>query len=286
MEATGPGSLPPVAERIDIGLEVAYEDTGGDGPAVLFVHGLGGSANGWLAQLEACRSRGWRGLAHDQRGCGRSEKPEGPYSVDAWAADAVRLLDALSVERVALVGHSVGCMVAQRAAAILGERAWALALCGGALSWPAEAGPVFEERARLARTGRTDLIAEAVAATGLSERCRREDPRLHGLMRELIAGNDPTGYAESAAATARGKMADLDSLRCPVLAFCGEVDPVTPPAAAEAIAEAVADGSTAVVVGAAHWCMLEDPDATNRVLFGFLEGRHPDDRAGDASGPG
>ena len=253
---------------------------------MLFVHGLGGSANGWLAQLEACRSRGWRGLAHDQRGCGRSDKPEGPYSVEAWAADAVRLLDALAVERVALVGHSVGCMVAQRAAASLGERVWALALCGGALSWPPEAGPVFEERARLARTGRTDLIAEAVAATGLSERCRREDPRLHGLLRELIAANDADGYAESAAATARGEMADLDAIRCPVLAFCGEADPVTPPAASEAIAEAVPAGSTAVVAGAAHWCMLEDPEGTNRVLFGFLAGYAPGDQAGDASSPG
>jgi 3-oxoadipate enol-lactonase len=244
---------------------------------VLFIHGLGGSANGWLAQLEGCRSRGWRGLAHDQRGCGRSDKPDGRYSVEAWAEDAVRLLDALGVERAALVGHSVGCMVAQRAAAALGERAWALALCGGALAWPPEFGPGFEERVRLARAGRMDLNAEAVAANALSERCRREDPRLLGLLRELIAANDPRAYAEAAAATARGVMSELDAVRCPVLAFCGEVDPVTPPAAARAIAEAVPAGEVATVAGAAHWCMLEDPAATNRVLFGFLE-RHAPDR--------
>jgi 3-oxoadipate enol-lactonase len=270
---SGRSSLPPVAERIDIGLTIAYEDTGGDGPAVLLVHGLGGSANAWLAQLEGCRSRGWRGLAHDQRGCGRSDKPAGPYSVETWAADAVRLVDALGIERVALVGHSVGCMVAQRAAVALGDRVWGLALCGGAPAWPPEAGPVFEERARLAREGRTDAIAEAVAATGLSERCRREDPRLLGLLRELIASNDPDGYAASAEATASGEMADLESLPCPLLAFCGEADPVTPAAASEAIAAAVPAGTTAVVEGAAHWCMLEDPQATNRALFGFLE-RH------------
>jgi 3-oxoadipate enol-lactonase len=242
---------------------------------VLFVHGLGGSANGWLAQLEACRGRGWRGLAHDQRGCGRSDKPEGPYSVEVWAADAVRLLDALAIERAALVGHSVGCMVAQRAAVALGERAWALALCGGALRWPADFGPGFEERVRLARAGRMDLNAEAVATNGLSERCRREDPRLLGLLRELIAANDPRAYAEAAAATARGEMADLEAIRCPVLAFCGEADPVTPPSAATAIAEAVPQGETATVKGAAHWCMLEDPEATNGVLVGFLERHAP-----------
>jgi pimeloyl-ACP methyl ester carboxylesterase len=239
---------------------------------VLFVHGLGGSANAWLAQLESCRRRGWRGIAHDQRGCGRSDKPAGPYSVAAWAEDAIGLLDRLGVERAALVGHSVGCMVAERAAVILGERVRALALCGGALAWPAESRPVFEERARLARQGRIDAIAEAVAATGLSERCRQEDPRLLGLMRELIAGNDPDAYAECAIATAAGEMTDLGALRCPLLAFCGEEDPVTPRASAAAIAAAVEGAELAVVEGAAHWCMLEDPAATDAVLFGFLEG--------------
>ena len=58
-----------MTERIEIdGLTLAYEDTGSEGPVVLFLHALGGSANAWLAQLEACRQRGWRGIAYDQRG--------------------------------------------------------------------------------------------------------------------------------------------------------------------------------------------------------------------------
>lgn len=263
-----------MAERIDVeGLTIAYEDSGGEGPAVVFVHGLGGSANGWLAQVEECRARGWRGVAYDQRGAGRSGKPEGPYSVEMWVDDLLALLDGLAIERLALVGHSVGCMVAERAAVLLGDRVWALALCGGATEWRPEAGPVFEERVRLARAGRMDEIAATVAGTGLSERCRREDPRLLGLMLEAIASNDHRAYAECSAATAPATMADPADLSCPTLAFCGEEDPVTPPAAASAIAAAAPEGETAIVPGAAHWCMLEGPEATNRVLFGFLE-RH------------
>ena len=266
-----------MAARIELDdLTLACEDTGEGAPAVVFVHGLGGSANGWLAQLDACRKRGWRGIAYDQRGCGRSDKPPGPYSAELWAADLVELLDALRIERAALVGHSVGCMVAELAAARLGERAWALALCGGAIGWPEAAFGVFEERARLARAGRMDEIAEAVATTGLSERCRTEDPRLLGLVRELIAGNPGSAYAECALGTARSAMSDLKRVSCPVLAFCGSEDPVTPPEASEAIADAVADGRSALVDGAAHWCMLEDPEGTNRVLFGFLEKHRPE----------
>jgi 3-oxoadipate enol-lactonase len=261
-----------MAQRIEIdGITLAFEDTGGSGPAVLFLHGLGGSANGWLAQLEACRERGWRGVAPDQRGAGRSDSPPGPYSVELWAGDAVRLLDALAIERAALVGHSVGCMIAEHTAVRLGERAWALAVCGGAMQWRPEAAPVFAERVKLARAGRMDEIAETVATTGLSQRCRDSDPRLLGLMREFIASNDPEAYALWSEATAEAQMTDPAALLCPLLAFCGSEDPVVPPAVSEALAAAAPDGRSAVVEGAAHWCMLEDPEGTSRTLFAFLD---------------
>jgi 3-oxoadipate enol-lactonase len=265
-----------VAERIEIdGVTFAYEDSGDGTPVVLFLHGLGGSANGWLAQLQACRERGWRGIALDQRGAGRSDSPPGPYSVELWAQDALALLDSLEVERAALAGHSVGCMIAARTAQLLGDRVWALALCGGTLEWPAGAEGVFAERAALASAGRTDEVAEAVTATGLSERCQDEDPRLVGLMREAIASNEGQTYALWAEATAQGRIERPEKIACPVLAFCGSEDAVTPPAAAERIAGAVPRGQTAFVEGAAHWCQLEDPEATTSTLFAFFEAQAP-----------
>jgi 3-oxoadipate enol-lactonase len=262
-----------MAERLELGEGVilAYEDAGGEGPVVVFVHGLGGSAYGWWAQLAACRERGYRAIAYDQRGAGRSSKPAGPYSVELWAKDLEGVLDELGVERATLVGHSVGCMVAEHAALRLGERISAIALLGGALDWPDEARPAFEQRAALARDGRMDQIAEAVATTGLTERCRVEQPALHGLMLELIASNDPHAYAESALATGRGSMRDPDRVSCPVLAFCGAEDPVTPPSFAHAIADAVPRGEAATVDRCAHWCMLERPKAVSEVLLAFLE---------------
>jgi pimeloyl-ACP methyl ester carboxylesterase len=261
-----------VAERLDIGeVTLAYEDTGTDGPVVVFVHGLGGSAYGWWSQLAACGPRGYRGIAYDQRGAGLSDKPDGPYSVEGWADDLARLLDGLDIDRAALVGHSSGCMVAQRASVVLGDRVWALALCGGAIEWRPQAGAVFEERVRLAGAGRMDEIALAVAITGLSERARAENPVLHGLMLDKIASNDPAAYAASAQATAAGSMGELERVSCPTLAFGGAEDPVTPPDFAAAIASAVPHGETAVIEEAAHWCMLERPEAVNDTLFGFLD---------------
>lgn len=264
-----------MAQRIAIeDVELAFEDSG-DGPAVALVHGLGGSHFGWRAQTLALVEAGYRAVAYDQRGAGLSSKPAGPYSIDRWAADLIALLDARGIDRVALVGHSMGCMVAERAAAILAGRCWALALCGGVAEWPQEARPAFSHRAELAQAGRMDDIAEGVAMSGLSERCRSEEPALWGLMVASIAASDPDGYAQSALATAEGRMAGLERLRCPVLAFAGGEDPVTPPAAAERIAATVPDGEAATIEGAAHWCMLEAPLEVSELLLQFLRRHQP-----------
>jgi len=256
--------------EVDEGVSLSCEDGGGEGPAVLFIHGLGGSANSWLAQTEACRARGWRPISYDMRGAGRSDRPLGPYSVEGWATDAVALLDALGIEEVALVGHSVGCMVAEHAAHRLGDRTTALAVIGGALAWRPEAAPVFSERIELAMAGRMDEIAETVAATGLSQSRRDDDPRLLGLFREAIASNDPVAYAECTRATAPARMLGPAALSCPLLAMCGSEDPVTPPVAAQAIVAETGSGETAVVEGSAHWCAVEDPAQTSDLLLGWL----------------
>jgi 3-oxoadipate enol-lactonase len=264
-----------MGERIELDdVRLAYEERGGAASrdsAVVFVHGLGGSTFSWWGQLAACEERGRRAIAYDQRGAGRSSTPAGPYSVELWARDLERLLEALGIERPILVGHSVGCMIAEQAAVRLGPRVRGLVLIGGALRWRPEAGPVFEERIRLARAGRMDEIARAVAETGLSERCRQHDPALHGLFCELIASNDPRAYAEWSAATAVGEMVELERVGCPTLALCGALDPVTPPAFAQAIVAAIPDARAGVIEGAAHWCQVEASAAVSAMLFEFLE---------------
>jgi pimeloyl-ACP methyl ester carboxylesterase len=65
-------------------------------------------------------------------------------------------------------------------------------------------------------------------------------------------------------------MTEPERVPCPTLAACGELDPVAPPAFAEAIAAAIPDARTAVIDGAAHWCQVEAPGAVSEALLGFL----------------
>ena len=265
-----------MAKRVEVnGVTLAYEDSAGDGPAVVFVHGLGGSVESWRAQLAATAAAGYRAIAYDQRGAGLSSKPPGPYSAELWADDLLALIEELGLDRVALVGNSVGCMVAANAAAELGDRCWAIATIGGALAWRPEAAPVFAERVELARAARMDEIADTVAGTGISEARRTADPAFLGLFRNLITGADPTAYAEASAATATARMTAPERISAPALAIAGELDPVTPPAFAEAIVAAIGAGEVATIEGAAHWCHLEAPNSVNEKLLAFLGRNRP-----------
>jgi pimeloyl-ACP methyl ester carboxylesterase len=85
-----------------------------NGQAVALLHGGNYFAKAWEGTIEALRDAGFRVVAIDQIGYGRSSKPLVPYSLDMHAANTKRVLDHLGLERVAVVGHSMGGMLAAR----------------------------------------------------------------------------------------------------------------------------------------------------------------------------
>jgi 3-oxoadipate enol-lactonase len=260
-----------MAERVAIGeIGLAYERPGGDGAAVVFTHGLGGRKETWSEVLAAVAKAGFDPIAVDMRGAGDSDKPPGPYSVQQWSADLIAFLEALGIARAVLVGHSVGCMVSEHAALALQDRCAALAMLGGAIAWAEGFESVLSERAGLARAGRMREIAEAVASTGLTDRAHAEDPELVERFVTMFAANDPDGYAESALATARGRMLEPERVLCHALAFAGAEDPVTAPTAAKEIAAAMPRGEFATVPAGSHWCHMEVPEAVSQQLVDFL----------------
>ncbi|HEX4729302.1 MAG TPA: alpha/beta fold hydrolase [Jatrophihabitans sp.] len=109
------------------GQELNYLDAG-TGPAILFVHGLLGSYRHWVHLVDRLTSAGYRVLAPDLFGHGGSAKPMGDYSLGAHAATLRDLLDHLQLERVTLVGHSLGGGIAMQFWYLFPERVQRLAL--------------------------------------------------------------------------------------------------------------------------------------------------------------
>jgi pimeloyl-ACP methyl ester carboxylesterase len=260
-----------MAEHAQIGdVRLAYDRTGGNGAPVVFLHGLGGRKEAWGEVVAAAAQAGFDSIALDLRGAGESDKPPGPYSVQQWAGDLIAFLEALGIQRAALVGHSVGCMVGEHAALALQDRCTALAMLGGALRWPQGFEEVLTGRAELARAGRMREIAEAVAASGLSQRALVERPELVERFLTMFESNDPDGYAESALATAGGMMLDPDRVPCHALAFSGAEDAVAPSGVTKEIAASMPRGEFGTVPGGAHWCQMEVPGAVSEQLLAFL----------------
>ena len=89
------------------GTQIYYKDWG-SGPVVTFSHGWPLSADAWEAQMFHLASNGFRCIAHDRRGHGRSSQPWGGNDMDTYADDLATLLNALDVKEATLVGHSTG----------------------------------------------------------------------------------------------------------------------------------------------------------------------------------
>jgi non-heme chloroperoxidase len=89
------------------GTEIYYKDWG-SGPAIVFSHGWPLSADAWEDQMLFLASRGYRCIAHDRRGHGRSSQPWSGHDMDTYADDLAALVEALNLKDAVHVGHSTG----------------------------------------------------------------------------------------------------------------------------------------------------------------------------------
>ena len=91
------------------GARIFYKDWGSpDAPPIVFHHGWPLSADDWDSQMLFFLGKGYRVVAHDRRGHGRSSQTTGGHEMDTYAADVVALTDALGLESAVHIGHSTG----------------------------------------------------------------------------------------------------------------------------------------------------------------------------------
>lgn len=253
------------------GITLAYE-VAGDGPPLLLISGLGYGGSFWrLFAPELTHQR--RVITFDNRGVGGSDKPEGPYSVRQMAEDAAGLLDALGLERVDVLGHSLGGMIAQELALNFPARVRRLVLAatvGGPHGVPItpEALAVMTHRQgdpiQLFRRG-----VEVATAPGFSE---RHPERVAELLRiRMSTPVTPASYgAQVAAGAAHDAEARLYLLACPTLLLTGAEDKVVPPANADLLGREIPGAQVVRVPGAGHLLFAEAPEEVAGIVLRFL----------------
>jgi 3-oxoadipate enol-lactonase len=241
-----------------------------DAPAVLLAGSLGTTLEMWAPQVAAL-SDGFRTIAYDQLGHGRSPVPDGPYSIAQLGEAALDLLDHLELTRVSFVGVSIGGMVGQWLAAHAPERVDRLVLlCTSAHLPPPE--PWLERARVVTESGTVGVIAEAVVSRWLTPAFAGAHPDQVAALRAMLAAQPVAGYAACCAAlAAMDQRKDLGSIAAPTLVIGGAQDLAIPNEHQHALAGAIGGARLEILDPGAHVVSIERADDVNRLIRAHLE---------------
>jgi len=242
----------------------------GEGPTILFVHGLGGTSNSFQALLGALD--GFRCVRPDLPGSGRSPTPAGKLTLDGFVETIGEVIRVIGAAPVHLVAHSMGTTVCQHVAVKMPEWVTSLTLFGPIHEPSDTARQRLKDRARAARQEGMIGIADAVAG-GLPSATKRASPLVVPFLRESHMRQDAEGFAQSCEALADAQAADLRLLRCPMLLVTGDEDTVAPPSIAQAIADKVKGATVKVLERCGHWTPVERPQDCARLLSEHVRAR-------------
>jgi len=239
-------------------------------PVVMLSHSLGSDLHMWDPQMPALEGR-FRVLRYDTRGHGGSDAPEGAYTLEQLVADAASLLDALAIATVHFVGLSMGGMIAQGFALSHPGRLDRLVLCDTSAFMPPEAQPVIQDRIDTARReGLAALVDSTLTRWFTADYLRRQGPGV-AMIRSILQSSPTAGYIGCTEAIRRlNYLDDLSRIERPTLIVVGEEDPGTPVAAARAIHERIGGSRLVILPSASHLCNIEQAQAFNSALTGFL----------------
>jgi pimeloyl-ACP methyl ester carboxylesterase len=253
----------------------------GEGPPLLFVHGLSGCWQNWLENIPHF-ARTHRVIAPDLPGFGASEMPHEPISIAGYARFLDRLCDVLDVDAAAVVGNSMGGFVAAELAIAAPQRVEQLALVSAAgisaehvrrepvlavgraiaftAGWAASRHEAFSRRPGLRRLALSLVV--------------RHPHRLSApIAFELMAGSGREGFLPALEANLGYPIRErLPEIACPTLIVWGTHDRIIPVRDADTFEQLVPGARKVILPDTGHVPMLERPERFNALLEQFLAG--------------
>lgn len=255
------------------GLRTHY-DIRGTGPALILASGLGGTGGYWAPQIDAF-ARNFTVVTYDQRGAGRTDHPDMPYSIEMFADDLQGLIAALGLHRPALIGHSTGGAIGQ----VLAARAPDL-LSGMVQysSWPrsdAHFNWCFRMRRALLAGASIEEYVHGSALflyppTHVRDHAEQLSPALLASAASFPAPQIVMRRID--AIMAHDATPDLGRIRTPTLVVCAQDDILTPPYQSRLLAGAIPGAQLRIVAAGGHSLSETDPETFNQITLDFLTG--------------
>ena len=243
----------------------------GDGPWVVFAHGLATDLTMWDELTAALKDR-YRVLRYDARGHGGSAATGGDYTLDMLVADAIGILDALGIAHCHFGGLSMGGMVTLGMLLDHPGRLISAVIADSRHSTTSEFTAAWHERAAEVRRGGVgSVVASTVrrwSSAGLAER----NPAVIARMEAMIRRTSDRGYCGCAPALARlnygHRLGEIDR---PTLLLCGSEDHGAPPENTQQMHAAIKGSRFVEIKQAGHISNIEQPDIFNQAVAAFLD---------------
>ena len=245
----------------------------GSGEPIVFLHAFPFNSGMWEGQLSALPP-GWRGIAPDLRGFGRTPATgAGPLLMEDFADDVIALLDHLQLPTAVLCGLSMGGYIALAAHRKYADRIRGLILSDTRATADTEEGK--QARAQLAAKVRAEgaqAVVGSMLPKLLSDETHKSRPELVGEVQQMMMTASPESVARALEGmAARPTSEDLfSSIHCNVLIIHGDDDAVIPRGDAQMMARGIRGARIQLVDDAGHLPNLERPDVFNRFVGDFL----------------
>lgn len=251
----------------------AYEEFGAsDAPVVVLVHGLGLTRAIWQWMLPRLTAQ-FRVVTYDLLGHGESAPPNGQPVLRDLSRQLADLMDHLGIAKAAIVGFSLGGMVARRLAQDDPARVRALVILHSPHRRTSEAQAAIAARVEQAKGAGPAATVEAALVRWYTDAARASRPDLMDLTRAWVLANDPGIYPGLYRILAEGIaeiVAPSPPIACPTLVLTADEDYGNGPEMSAAIAAEIAGAHLVVLAGLRHMALAENPEAVNRPVTDFL----------------
>ena len=254
-----------------------YYEIHGDGTPLVMITGLGGNLDFWSPVLLDDLSKSFKTIIFDNRGVGRTDKPDIPYSVKMMADDTIDLMDALNIKRAHVLGHSFGGKIAQEIVLTYPERVENLVLgstnCGGskAILPPAELLQTLSED----KEGLTveEVMQSMVPLLYTEDTIKNKPELIEEEFRRFLKIRTPN-YSINRQMVASGQFRScrrLKNINTPTLVMHGKKDILVPPQNAEILTNLIPGAKLVLFDNAAHDFFADNPEKSFKTLIGFLK---------------
>jgi pimeloyl-ACP methyl ester carboxylesterase len=249
------------------GVRLWYTDTGGSGTPVIFLHAATGSSRVWEKQIPAFTAAGYRFIAYDRRGWGRSVIDPQSEQPGTGADDLHALVTHLGIDRFHLVGSAAGGIVAVDYALSFPDRLRSLVIANSIVGVQDE--EYLELGRRLRPSPQFDALPPDVRELSPSYRAANPDGTRRWLELERISR--PEGpRAPAQRMRNRITFSLLETIKLPTLLLTGDADLYTPPSVLRLFTARFKGAQSLIVPEAGHSAYWEQPEIFNRAVLEFI----------------